>query len=188
MPLLCRCVCVCVCEWENMYSTWSCQPLLVGDKLHHVLSRLCILQRIRWLPAQCIGCTLYDQFRRLNLREATPVLAESSERDSAPLPIVLGIARVTYRIMRHDFHGFEIVGENTNEYLCLLLPSIWIRPLPEAGGAMIMDGHTVWILIWMVEKLKFRMWKGIATRYSLCSSIDKAVFKFTSRNNTWVRE
>ena len=63
-------VCVSVCF------SISCQPYLVGDKLHHVLSRLCILQRIRRHLAQCFGCALYDQFRRMNLGEVTLVAAE----------------------------------------------------------------------------------------------------------------
>lgn len=62
-------LCVRVC------SPISCHPYLLGDKLHHALSRLCNLQRIRWLLAQCFGCALYDQFCRMNIRESTLVAA-----------------------------------------------------------------------------------------------------------------
>lgn len=74
-PTLCMCVCVC--------SPISCHPYLLGDKLHHALSRLCILQRIRWLLTQCFGCALYDRFCRMNIRESTLVAAELSEKGEA---------------------------------------------------------------------------------------------------------
>lgn len=69
-PTLCMCMFVCVC------SPISCHPYLLGDKLHHALSRLCILQRIRRLLAQCFVCALYDQFCRMNIRESTLVATE----------------------------------------------------------------------------------------------------------------
>jgi hypothetical protein len=60
-----------------VYFSISCQPYLVGDKLHHVLLRLRILQRIHRRLAQYMGYALYDQYCGLTLivREATMVVA-----------------------------------------------------------------------------------------------------------------
>lgn len=66
IPLLCMCV----------YSSISCQLYLVGDKLHHVLSRLCILQRVHRHLAQCVGYALYDLYCTLTQREATVLVEE----------------------------------------------------------------------------------------------------------------